>query len=265
LQGNNASAARNFYAGASVTVTGGPDSSAIAILLGTFTGVTIAPVTADGTKIAAPAGGTRLTVNTAGSDRSQVILRVGSSDSAVGGTQYGRWDQPWAATTAQVIGDHRTLSGDTAGILTCTIGGTTAGTTPAIPSVYGSIVTDGTVTWLYQKLPAPGDVFVAEVEYEIESVTTGVAIRTQAQIARTIPTEQFAVVTAATYDSSATLTQGPASVWTPRQGVITSLPVTMTSLGFPIRHVLVDIVLMFPNAGSATVRFDRVSFRRVSP
>lgn len=127
LQGNNASTARNFYAAAGVTVTGGPDACGIAITRGTFTGVTIAPVTADGTSIAAPAGGTRLTINTAGSDRSAVTLRVGSNDNAIGGTQFGRRDQAWAATTAQVVGDYRPLTASPDGVLRCLVGGTTGG------------------------------------------------------------------------------------------------------------------------------------------
>ena len=263
LQGNNASAARNFFAGAGITVTGGPDSTAISISRGTFTSVTIAPVTADGVSIASPSGGTRITVNTAGSDRSAVILRIGSSDASVGGTQYGRWDQSWLAATPQVFGDHRSLVASPLGVLTCLVGGTTSGSTPVAPAAYGMTVTDGTVTWLWQKLPAPGDVVVAEVEYEIESVTGGVGIKAQANVTRATGSEIFAQSTAGFFDESATPAQGLPGIFMPRKGVLASLPVTLTSLGFSVRHVFVDLIAMFPSGGSATIRIDRVSLRRI--
>ena len=50
LQGSNAASARNFFAGAGITVTGGPDWSGISIISGTFAAVTIAPVTGAGTE-----------------------------------------------------------------------------------------------------------------------------------------------------------------------------------------------------------------------
>jgi len=267
LQGNNASASRNFYAGAGVTVTGGADSCTVGINAGTFSSVTIAPVTPDGTSVANTSAGSRLTIVAAGSDRSSVVMRIGSSDSgAPFPTQYGRWDSNFVASTAYKFGDHVRLPASPLGVLTCIIEGTSAASTPTAPTNYGETVTSGTTTWLWQRLPAVGDVVIAEVEYELESVTGGVGLETSIQLSRAVGSEIFVLGYAGKMDVSADLVNGLPNLWMPRKGVIKSLPLTLQSAGAGVnlRHVYVQLWLMFPSGGGCTIRIDRVSLRLVS-
>jgi len=264
LQGNNASASRNFYAGAGVTVTGGADHCTIGISAGTFSSVTIAPVTPDGTSVANTSAGSRLTIVAAGSDRSVVSMRIGSSDSnPIFPTQYGRWDSNFVTSTGYKFGDHARLTASPLGVLTCISEGTSAASTPTAPTNYGETVTSGTTTWLWQRLPAVGDVVIAEVEYEIESVTGGVGLETSVSLSRAVGSETFVLGYAGAFDVSAALVNGLPNLWMPRKGVIKSLPLTLQSAGggVNLRHVFVQLRLMFPSGGGCTIRIDRVSLR----
>lgn len=105
---------------------------------------------------------------------------------------------------------------------------------------------------------------VAEVEYEIESLSGGLGLKAAAQICRTAGLEMFAYGVTGKFDESATIVDGLPGPWMPRRGVLTSLPLTLTSLGFAVRHAWVDVVAVLPSGGSATIRIDRVSLRRIA-
>jgi hypothetical protein len=53
----------------------------------------------------------------------------------------------WTGTHAYVFGDKVVVSGSSNNILVCTVGGTSAGSAPAINSTLGANVSDGGVTW----------------------------------------------------------------------------------------------------------------------
>ena len=104
---------------------------------------------------------------------------------------------------------------------------------------------------------------IAEVEYEIESLTGGVGLATSVNLSRAVGSETFVLGYAGAFDVSAALENGLPNLWIPRKGVIKSLPLTLQSAGAGVnlRHVFVQLLLMFPSGGSCTIRIDRVSLR----
>lgn len=85
----------------------------------------------------------------------------------------GRYDLAWAATTAYAIGVRRrptTPNGYHYRVIT---GGTSAGSEPTWPTTEGTTFTDGTVTWLCQRMPQTGDTFIATVDLAFSGVTSG--------------------------------------------------------------------------------------------
>ena len=260
--GTNASGSRNFFAGPGVNVAGGgPDSTEIGISRGSFASVSISPVTPSGAG-APGAGGTRITIGGAATDRSTVSIRFGSSDGVLGGTQYGRWDTSFSGGAAFGYGSHALIGGS--GILTCIAPGVVGGSAPTAPSSYGEVVTSGGATFFWQKLPAGGDVVVPELEYEIESLSGSVALVVQGALCRNpdaTAEETFGWSTAGYFDQAASLVNGPPTKWLPRVGVITGLPITLQGLGISLRHVFVGLDVVCMAGCSATIVIKRAGLR----
>lgn len=261
VQGNNASGARNFYAGAGVTVVGGPDSSEIGISRGSFATVSIAPVTPSGAGAPGSAG-SRITISNAASDRSAVSMRIGSSDGVYAATQYGRWDGSFTGGAAYGYGSHFSIGG--AGIFTCIVPGTAGGSVPSAPSTFGELVVSGSATFMWQKLPSAGDVVVPELEYEIESMSGSVGLVVSGVLCRTADGtsgETYGWGIVGNFDQSAALSNGSPSKWLPRSGVISGLPITLQSPGVGLRHVYVELGIVCMAGASITLVVKRAGMR----
>lgn len=265
LSGSSAAGSDNFQiAGTNVTAaSGGPFACGFSILQGSFTSAAIAPLTVTGSDLRS-GGGVKITVAGAGANFDRLRLRVGSSDATAGLSQVSRWDQTRANTTAYKLGDHARLTALPGGILTCITAGTSGASDPT-PTVYGEFVTDGTVTWMWQKLPAPGDRFVAEIEYEIVSVTGGVLVQMETALMRanTADGERYGSAISPFADRSATPGTGVPGLWMPRKGVITSPVITLTNPGVNLRHVYNDVILSFQIGGGAEINITSSSLRLI--
>lgn len=79
----------------------------------------------------------------------------------------------WAATTAATAGTTAVVPTVANGyIYRCTTSGTTGGSQPTWPTKAGQTVTDGTVVWVAQVLPSPGDKIRMRVEFRFPNAAS---------------------------------------------------------------------------------------------
>ena len=267
LSGSNTAGTANFQiAGLNVAAaSGGPFASAFAIAAGAFTSATLTPLASTGANLS-NGGGVQLVCAGATSNFDRMSLRVGSTDAIFGLTQVGRCDLTRINSTAYALGDRARLATPTDGFLLCITAGTSHASVVPTPTTYGEQITDGTVTWMWQKIPVAGDVFVSEVEYEITSVTSGVLIQLQSNIQRasTSDGERFGFSCAPFADRSASISNGLPNLYMPRTGVLRSLPITLINPGVSLRHIFNEILISFPAGGGATINIYNTSLRRIS-
>lgn len=273
MAGGYASGVRGLQFGAGVTGTG-PEATSIEIIGGTFSSV-VASTGYDSR------GRPGLRLVAAGASAAWAGLRV-RCGSQLTPSQIGRWDQTWTASTVQTIGDHRRLSGDTLGILTC-IGlvsgntGTTGETAPAVPGAFGTRITDGGVIWKYQKLPAAGDKFVGEMIYEVSRAapTDGLVMQLTAGLSRDgnwtaataggyVDSERFGISTWNRTDTSGTV--GIPSRYWPEAATLRTPEVTLRDPGggANLRHVGLELLIYTSSGGGFDLLIPEASLVRTA-
>jgi lysophospholipase L1-like esterase len=277
LQGNNASGVNNCYAGAGITVTGGSDATAYQFTKGTWIGgtntATIAPYANTGIEDA-PAGGTLITVVNAPSDQAELTIAFGGNYNSLGGTQYGYLNGGfgWATSKAVKRGDHAKATGFNTGIWTCIGPGTTAGSgtvpLPASETSYGQIIKDGTVYWVWQKIPAVGDTFIAEIKYEIKSLTgsmnfgaSALLIGASQSVADTYGSCSFPYTDNTTGNPGG----GYPGIYLPRKGSLRTPEFTLIQpSGNPMRYAEIDLVLSFMAGGGCQLYIPEINLIRTN-
>ncbi|UOA08325.1 GDSL-type esterase/lipase family protein [Methylobacter sp. S3L5C] len=275
LSGNNASGANNFYAGSGITVAGGPDSVSIATTKGTWVGgtntVTIAPYIASGEEDHT-FGGTLITIVNAPSDQASITLDFGCSANTLAGTQYGYINgaKGWSQSTAMKLGDNVRATGFTTGFWQCIKSGvTTTGTVPlpTSESNYGQSVLDGTVLWVWKKLPAAGDIFQADLSYEIKSLSGSIEVAAGAYLVGVSNTvaEAYGVALFPKYDNTmGNPGSGYPGKYIPRAGVLRSPEITLIQpTGNPIRFAYVSVQIILMAGSSATIYIPEVNLIRL--
>ena len=209
-----------------------------------------------------------ITAAGASADWACIVVRVGSNQGTdiVGTTQRGRHDQNWVASTTYTVGDWARHSTITDGIFCCVavVSGNTgvSGGTQPTPTAYGQIITDGGVIWMWQKLPAVGDVVFAESEYSITGLTGGIAPKFWMMMQRA-GGETFAEASSPYFDISGSSGNPPAT-W-PLSGRVITPEVTLASpgAGINLRHVWAEWRFYFTSGGGATIEIPYVSVRMV--
>lgn len=148
MAGSNASGTNNYVAGGTSTPTGtGPNATSV---LNRNTGTcVVTPQSARPIASTYYETCTRLAIGAPAAYDGSAFLLGGDPTNAT-----GRWDLPWAASTAYKLGDHRypnaTVSGDAnAGLWAVCISAGTSGTAGTVtwPTTPGATVVDNGATW----------------------------------------------------------------------------------------------------------------------
>lgn len=265
FNGAYASGTRGYAAGTGVTGSG-PESVTVGTVgAGTFSSIAVSK----GSSLDNNSSSIIITAAGASADWACIAVRVGSHDAAaiVGAvTQRGRHDLNWAAATTYTVGDNARHSTITDGIFSCVavVAGDTgaSGATQPTPTAYGEIITDNGVIWMWQKLPAVGDVMFAESEYSITGLTGGIAPKFGFMVQRA-GGETFANGNAPYFDISGS-TGNPPAQW-PLSGRVMTPEVTLVSPGggINVRHVWAEWRFYFTSGGGATITIPYASLRMV--
>jgi len=266
FNGAYASGVRGYLGGTGVTGSG-PESVTVGTIgVGTFSSIAVSK----GSSLDNNSSPIILTVAGASADWACVALRIGSTDSGVivGSVQRGRHDLAWAATTSYTVGDYAKHSTITDGILCCVAvaagdAGTSGGTQPTpTAGAYGEIITDGGLFWMWQKMPAVGDVMFAESEYSITGLTGGIAPKYGFMVQRASG-ETFANGQCPSFDISGG-SGNPPTTW-PLSGRVVTPEVTLVSPGggINVRHVWSEWRFYFTSGGGATITIPYSSLRLV--
>lgn len=266
FNGAYASGTRGYQAGTGVTGSG-PESVAVGVT-GTFTSVTVSK----GSSLDDNSSSLIITVVGATSNWDAVNVRIGSNNGALTGTtQRGRHDQNWAAATTYTVGDYARHSTITDGILCCVAvvagdTGASGGTQPTpTAGAYGEIITDNGVIWMWQKLPAVGDVFYAESEYSITGLTGGIAPKFGFTVTRDGSAGDLFGSGQAPYFDISGASGNPPTTW-PLSGRVMTPEVTLVTPpngAIAVRHVWMDWNFYFTAGGAATIEIPYASLRIV--
>lgn len=259
FNGAYATGVRGYQAGTGVTGSG-PESTTVGVAGGTFTSVAVSK----GSSLDNNSSPLIITASGASANWACVVVRVGSSDAALPGTAVrGRHDTIWAASTVYTVGDYALLPGGSLCCVAVVAGDSgTSGTVQPAPTTYGEIVTDNGVIWMYQKLPAVGDVMYGESEYSITSLTGGIAPAASVLVART-DGENFGKAEASRFDISGGF-GSPPTTW-PLSGRVITPRVTLASpgAGIAVRNVWFEWRFYFTSGGGATITIPYASVRMV--
>lgn len=263
FNGAYATGTRGFGAGTGVTGSG-PESVTVGTIgTGTFSSIAVSK----GTSLDDNRSSLIITAAGASANWACVAVRIGSTDTGiVGSTQRGRHDQNWAAATTYTVGDYARHSTITDGIFCCVavVAGNTgaSGGTQPTPTAYGEIITDNGVIWMWQKLPAVGDVMFAEGECSITGLTGGIAPRFGFMVQRAAG-ETFADGRCPYFDISGA-SGNPPTTW-PLSGRYVTPEITLVSpgAGILVRHVWVEWRFYFTTGGGATIEIPYSSLRMV--
>lgn len=266
LSGANSTGSNNFSVKSGGQITGtGPDAVVVGNSVGTWGAgaIVVAPSVSNGVDIYA-GGGFTVAVAAAPSDQAEVRVVFGAYDNAGAlGTLYGRMDVARANSTAYKVGDKATLASTPGGFLRCVSPGTSAASAPApsSPDNYGQLITDGTVTWIWQRTPVAGDTFIAEVDYEIVSQTGGFSMDCYAicERASTSIGEAWGYAEMPYIDKTITNPVfGQVGLYMPRKGKLRSLPIVLIDPGVTMRYIEVYCSLIYMNGAAVTVKFNSV-------
>lgn len=254
VAGNNASGTNNWVVGSGVTGNGPSGWSANKRGTG---------------------AGTTSKASRSGSWRTDGFARMVATFSAsydgagfyFGGDEFnakGRYDQPRVNSTAYALGDRRNPATSNGYTYLCVGAGTSASSEPAMSTTEGATVTDGTVTWLVQRKPVAGDVFVAECDVDLSSAVSSKGL---------CPVLQLSVInTAATEIAGATCNHfglsgedGVGSDYAPSSIRLRTPALTIPSFGAnALRYLRATVFLYGEASGGATMDVSRAAIRRVS-
>ncbi|OQW74860.1 MAG: hypothetical protein BVN35_09605 [Proteobacteria bacterium ST_bin11] len=245
-----------------------PECVSVGLVSGAFASVSSTPlitksVNADGIPVM------QIQYAGASADWARFVVRFGSSDTTNAiPAQIGRYDQVWTAGQTETIGDHFRISGNNNGIYTLinlTAGDSyVTGPAPSAGANYGDLVTDGVATWIWQKRPAAGDVFVGAIPYEITQLTGGIVMSGRFVAGLSA---DFNSGFAKAYSEVPTLlpAEGVPTPFWPKKGTIFTPELTLkTAPGNDgMRHLWFELTICATINGAATIQIPSNSIRRI--